>query len=442
MFTVPFLATPVPKDIPLPLPLPEWLLVILLVFSFILHIIFINMMVGGSIITLWAEIRGLRKPHYDIFAKEVAKTITVNKSLAVVLGVAPLLSINTLYTVYFYSANALTGFAWIMIIPLVTIAFLLTYLHKYTWNSLADQKWLHISIIAAAVLIFLSIPLIFLTNVNLMMFPEHWGKVQGFFTALFLPNVLPRYFEFLGACLSVTGIFIIWYNHRKQYPVESLYQGVSRRELKNIGYKITIIGLAIQILFGGIVLLTLPSNGMGFNILLSMFSAGLLLVLALWFSYKSLLAATDKYFGRIAFCMLAFMVIYGASRQMYRARALDKHRLLVAAHTANFQKASKEARLNPVEESVELEIDPSLGEVAKGAAIFKSYCGACHKEKEVLVGPPILEMSKIYAGKEDALHNWIKAPGKKRENMPQMPGFPQLSSDELKELSKYILSIK
>lgn len=39
---------PVPKDIPLDLPLPEWLLVSLLIVSFLLHIIFVNLMVGGS----------------------------------------------------------------------------------------------------------------------------------------------------------------------------------------------------------------------------------------------------------------------------------------------------------------------------------------------------------------------------------------------------------
>ena len=216
--------TPVPKDIPLPLPLPEWLLVTLLIVSFLFHIIFINLMVGGSLVTLWAQIKGLKDKRFDNFAHEIAKTITVNKSLAVVLGVAPLLSINTLYTVYFYSANALTGFAWILIIPLVTIAFLLTYLHKYTWYSLEKNKTIHIGIMALAVLNFLVIPLIFLTNVNLMMFPEKWGTVKGFISALLLPNVFPRYFEFLGACIAVTGIFIVWYNGRKNYPVETIYQ--------------------------------------------------------------------------------------------------------------------------------------------------------------------------------------------------------------------------
>ncbi len=436
---------PIPKDIPLPLPLPEWLLVILLVISFLLHIIFINLMVGGSLVTLWAQIKGLKNKDYDTFAHEVAKTITVNKSIAVVLGVAPLLSINTLYTIYFYSANALTGFAWIMIIPLVTIAFLLTYLHKYTWDSLEKNKQLHIGIIASAVAIFLFIPLIFLTNVNLMMFPEKWAEVQGFLSALMLPNVLPRYFEFIGACIAVTGIFIVWYNSRKNYPVEQIYSSFTRYELKKIGYSIGILGLSLQILFGLIVLFTLPSKGISYSVIAVMGGAGSFLALALWFSYQSLISEADKidtHLKKIIFSVLAFMVFYGGSRQMYRHNSLYKHQELVAFHTAEFQKLSKEARENPTEEKPELQVDESLGEYAKGAAIFNQYCAACHKPKEKLVGPPVTEMSSIYANNVDGLKNWIKAPGKKRPDYPQMPGFPQLSEEELNELSKYILSVK
>ena len=60
--------TPVPKDIPLPLPLPEWLLIVLLVFSFLVHLLFVNLMVGGSILTLWSQIKGLKNKEYDILA--------------------------------------------------------------------------------------------------------------------------------------------------------------------------------------------------------------------------------------------------------------------------------------------------------------------------------------------------------------------------------------
>lgn len=437
--------TPVPRDIPLPLPLPEWLLMTLLVVSFILHIIFIYLMVGGSIVTLWAQLRGLKNKEYDVFAHEVAKTITVNKSLAVVLGVAPLLSINVLYTVYFYSANALTGFAWIMIIPLITIAFLLTYLHKYTWDKLANNKKLHIAIIGVAVGIFLIIPLIFLTNVNLMMFPEKWGTVKGFMSALLLPNVLPRYFEFLGASLAVTGIFIVWYNNRKNYPFEEIYTGFSRYDVKKLGYSIAMLGLSLQILFGLIVLFTLPSKGISFSVILMMGTAGLLLAYALWLSYHSVTGDRehiDMHLNKIVFSIFTFMVVYGGSRQMYRHNSLEKHQQLMAYHTQEFQRISKEARENPIEEEVELEIDPSLGELAKGTALFNQYCAACHKPDERLVGPPIQEMVSIYLNDESGLKNWIKSPGKKRPDYPQMPGFSQLSDEDLQELTKYIYSFK
>jgi len=437
--------TPVPKDIPLDLPLPEWLLVILLVVSFLLHIIFINLMVGGSIVTLWAQIKGLKNKEYDVFAHEVAKTITVNKSMAVVLGVAPLLSINTLYTIYFYSANALTGIVWIMIIPLVSIAFLLTYLHKYTWSNLEKHKGIHISIIAASVAIFLFIPMIFLVNVNLMMFPEKWCSVQGFLSALALPNVIPRYFEFLGACIAVTGIFLVWYNNRKSYNIDEIYTTFTRSSIKKIGYSIATIGLGIQIVFGVIVLFTLPAKGIGYDIIGIMIVGGSLLAYALWYSYQSIIGEDknlDLHFKKILISMLVFMVLYGGSRQMYRHNSLEKHQELVQAHTTEFQRLSKEARENPVVETEELAIDESLGDLAKGSAVFGQYCTACHKPNDVLVGPPISEMADIYKNDKPGLINWIKKPGKKRPDFSQMPGFSQLSDEELKKVSKFILSYK
>ena len=52
----------------------------------------------------------------DRLARIVCETITINKSLAVVLGIAPLLILNLLYTAQFYAANALTGHAWVLLI--------------------------------------------------------------------------------------------------------------------------------------------------------------------------------------------------------------------------------------------------------------------------------------------------------------------------------------
>ena len=256
---------PVPHDLPLPLPAPEWLLVFLLVFSFLLHILFVNLMVGGSILTLVFQIKGRWKTGYDALAHEIAKTTTVNKSLAVVLGVAPLLLINTLYTVYFYSANALTGLAWILIIPLVAIAFLITYLHKYTWEKFESNKELHIFIGSCATIIFLSIPLIFLANVNLMLFPGAWPSIQGFLSALALPNVFPRYFHFLAASLTAASLFAVGYFKRKNFPFEEKVPNLQRSNVLKVLYSIALGATGAQFVIGPLVYVTLPSHGINWT---------------------------------------------------------------------------------------------------------------------------------------------------------------------------------
>jgi hypothetical protein len=45
----------------------------------------------------------------------------------------------------------------ISVIPLVTVAFLLTYAHKYSWKILENNKALHISMMGLSVAIFLFI---------------------------------------------------------------------------------------------------------------------------------------------------------------------------------------------------------------------------------------------------------------------------------------------
>ncbi len=125
MIATVLLQVPAPRDLELPLPLPGSDLKILLVLVFLAHILFVNLMVGGSLLAVIFEIIGLSQPKYDSLGKSISRTITVNKSLAVVLGVGPLLCISLVYTIHFYSANALTGYGWIAVIPLVTLAFLL-----------------------------------------------------------------------------------------------------------------------------------------------------------------------------------------------------------------------------------------------------------------------------------------------------------------------------
>lgn len=337
---------PVPKDIPLPLPTSEPVLVFVLVFFFLMHIAFVNFMVGGALLTFYYEIRGLKEKRFDQLAHAIASTITANKSLAVVLGVGPLLAINTLYTVYFYTANALTGDFWISLIPLIATVFVLTYIHKYLWHRMDRVKPLHLMLGAVICLMFLFIPLIFLTNINLMLYPEKWAEVQGFFSALMLPNVFPRYVHFVLACPAMTGLFLVWLFRRADAEdVEKT--GFSRVDLIRKGYQWALWPTMLQFIVGPIALLTLPETEGSQSTVTLVFVVSIIvsLVMAGWMFVETRRPAEriGRSFGIVCVLMLVVVGLMGGGRHLYREAAVSGHRELVRAKTDDYMRKVEEA---------------------------------------------------------------------------------------------------
>lgn len=321
---------PAPRDIPLKLPLSRWILIALLILSFLLHILFVNLMLGGSVITLIAEIKGLKNKAFNVLAREITNTITVNKSLAVVLGVAPLLSINVVYTIFFYTGNSLTGNMWISLVPIISIAFLLLYYHKYTWDKYPGKIKSHIGILVAAVIMLLFVPFVFLSNINLMLFPEKWGVVKGFFSAMMLANVIPRYFHFVVASFAITGLFLFKYMNRSNYPFENRFQSTSieKNRLLKLFLKITFHATLLQLIFGTLNFLTLPWNAVKMNIVY-IFGTGIafavIAMILLWKEIKGPEEEMGKRFYAIVIIFSITVLCMGMGRHTYRANALKPH---------------------------------------------------------------------------------------------------------------------
>lgn len=427
-------ATPVPRDLPLHLPLPEGLLKGLLVLFFLIHILFVNLTVGGALLVSLFEFLGFRNRKFDSLALELAKTVTVNKSLAVVMGIGPLLCINLVYTVQWYGANALTGHAWLLIIPLITIAFLLAYLHKYTWHrwETGTAKKFHWAISLTSSLLFLSIPFVFLANVNLMLFPGEWEKVKGFFSSLRIGNVFPRYFHFLLASVALTGLAGAGWFWR-QVVVDHLDNGMSREELRRLFYQIAASATALQFVAGPILLLTLPSVGVTpllYKIILPSAVLGLVLLLAL----LKKLTGPDIHLrsGYITLCVFFSIVVLGmgSGRHAYREASLAAHKEQVRKRSADYENAlTAWNAANPL--SAEPEETPEQ--------LFAT-CAACHAPDSKLVGPSLREIASIYPGNPAGIVTWAMAPGKKRPDSPQMPPFAHLGEDKLRVIADYILA--
>jgi cytochrome c len=427
---------PVPRDIPLPLPADATLLQALLVVLFLLHILFVNLMVGGSVLAVICEILGLRRKEFDKLAERIAATVTVNKSLAVVFGVAPLLAINVLYTVYFYTANSLTGAAWIAVVPVVIAAFLVTYLHKYTWAQLADFKGLHIAIGTAGALLFLAVPLIFLANVNLMLFPDAWTRAGGFFSALTLPNVIPRYLHFVAASVAVAALFCLIAFTRAGYRLSDHLPGFDRNQLRRFFYGFALGASLLQLLFGPLVLVTLPSQGMSWFLILVIgvgAAAGIAAMAVMGLEIVKpaprpapRLIAVVSLITLTAFCM-------GYGRHLYRENAVAEHRELMRAVTRDYGWAVAAAQWREA-------TGQAVTRVPMGRMIFESTCSACHAVDRVLVGPTVAEIAAIYTGNPSGIATWTDAPGRKRDGFPPMPAF-RLGDEKLLAVANYMLEL-
>jgi cytochrome c len=420
---------PVPRDLPLPLPLPAVVLKTLLVLFFLVHILFVNLTVGASVLVTLFEFRGLREKRYDALALGLAKTVTVNKSLAVVMGIGPLLCINLVYTLQWYGANALTGHAWLLIIPLVTAAFLLTYLHKYLWEkwSTGGRKKLHLAVGAAATLLFLCIPFIFLANVNLMLFPGEWEKVRGFFSSLEVGNVFPRYLHFLLASVALSGLFGAWWFWRESAAVE----GFTRQELRRKFYGVTASATLCQFAAGPLLLFTLPAVGMSgrlYAIILPSAALGLCVLVLLVRKWRGSDEGLAYEHGLLWVLFSVVVLGMGSGRHAYREAALATQTAAIRERSAEYEAALADFNRKHLNDAPQ----------ETPEQLFAT-CGACHAVDHRLVGPPLQEIARIYAGNPEGIVTWAKAPGKKRPDYPQMPPFAHLGEEKLRAIAGYVL---
>ena len=134
--------TPViPLADPLPQPAPVWLLWALLQLTFFLHLLAMNVVLGGSILALhW---RMSRRPEDAAQRTAVtgafAKALPVAVAAAVTLGVAPLLFVQVLYGRLFLTSSVLMAWWWLAVVPLVILAYYGAYLLAFRGASLGPR---------------------------------------------------------------------------------------------------------------------------------------------------------------------------------------------------------------------------------------------------------------------------------------------------------------
>ena len=193
----------VPRPDMLGLPGPAWLFQALMALTLALHWLLLGGAVGGTVVVLVEAVRAHRRGTPSPLVRGLAPFLPFFLSLAMTLGIAPLLFVQVLYGHLFYTANILLGWWWLGLLALVTVNF---YLFWWAWRrTWRGQRvgWL-LPLVALAA--FVACVAILSSNATLTQSPEAWPAyhAEGFNrlyhgSATFAPRVLLALSVFVGA---------------------------------------------------------------------------------------------------------------------------------------------------------------------------------------------------------------------------------------------------
>jgi hypothetical protein len=244
--------------IPLPDVIPVhwgWFQVLLIV-TFILHLLFMNTMLGSTIIALIREFGNREAP--DEINRDLSKKLPYTVAFTINIGVAPLLFLQVLYGHFMYTSSVLMAVYWLSIILLVMIAYYSLYIYDFKFEALGQGRRIFIVV---AVILLLIIGFIFTNNMTLMMQPEKWTRyfTNPYGTLLNLQEkmLIPRYLHFVVGSVAVGGLFqaVVWEFKRKKKAAKA-------KEVIHAGLNWFLGATVIQMLIGIWFLSALPKDKM------------------------------------------------------------------------------------------------------------------------------------------------------------------------------------
>ncbi|MFZ0050459.1 MAG: hypothetical protein WAK96_01665, partial [Desulfobaccales bacterium] len=196
-------------DLLLAKPLPEAWLQGLLFFAFTLHLLFVLITLGTAILAVFFFVdfywRG--RSQELLLDRRILRTFMAHKSLAVVLGVAPLLLMQVAFATSFFTATNLLAPYWMFFIALLIVAFLS---FDILGHGIATHRRYHLAIALVALAALLLVPGILVAVLTTTENSGRWLAIanNGFrLTGPLAWHWLFRFLHILGASLVVGAAF-------------------------------------------------------------------------------------------------------------------------------------------------------------------------------------------------------------------------------------------
>lgn len=240
------------------IPGPAWLFHTLLVFTFFLHALFMNLTLGG---TLMAAVLQLRSGGRSADVRTVLATrlMSVNAwaiFFAVTTGVAPLLFVQVLYRRSLQSANLVFAWSWLAMLALLAGGYGAAYLYQRRGapaRGFGGTAWLVLS-----ALLFLLLAMLHVAQGLVRVQPQLWpGLARAPWSILADPTYVPRLAHFLLGSIAFSALVVTWLAVRqvRKGRLPALNASVAR-----VGWVWAMGSVGLLVLDGVVLLMVLPSR--------------------------------------------------------------------------------------------------------------------------------------------------------------------------------------
>ncbi len=338
----------------------DWAQVLLfLTFSF--HLFLVLLMLGTAILAVSYLISGWAGSQGRPWAGKILKSFLAHKSLAVVLGVGPLLLIQVNYTVPFFNATSIFAPYWLLIIAFLIIAFVLFDLLKLEKDTFRTGELL-MGLAALAGLLF--VPAVFTLVLTTAENPDKWLSIikNGFRLDRFLTaHWLLRYLHVLGAA----AVFGAAYHH--------FFTAGNSREKDSPFPKWIFLGLLFQFVDGPLLAVSVP-GGIGLSSAIFMvvgITAAAFLIWTIFRGYSQTKALRPAVTALVLLIILYAMLLARQTLQNRRFTPLMKN---AVQNSANYEKKTdpyQQEAINAYKARLSLVYD-------NGKTIYAESCAFCH----------------------------------------------------------------
>lgn len=279
----------------------------LLIATFVLHVLFMNLTVGSAVIAAWGKITG----RHDELAGELGHRLPTTLAFTVNFGVPPLLFVQVVYGQFLYTSSVLMAVFWLSGIAVLIAGYYALYV--------SDAKAHHSPGLSRLALLFsivclLTMGLLLSNNMTLMLRPEAWAKYienpRGTVLNFADPTLWPRYVHMIVAAPAVAGLYAALIGAKK-----------NRQEWIDHGLAWFTRLTMLQFLVGGWLLMALPKPVMmgfmgGDTLATASLGLGVLLGLA------ALMAGIRKNPQQAAALTLATIAVMAVTRAQVRTLTL------------------------------------------------------------------------------------------------------------------------